>query len=1223
MSSSPSRAIHRGHAIYLGKVKGQQAIRHGEGQSFYPECGGDMFHFEGLYTQGVKTKGKFTFKGHSTYEGEYDVDNKSGEIEGIGTKTWEDGRKYTGKFAHGEMNGEGKWTSANGEEVYEGNHYENKRQGMGVLTKVVGSDTHIYNGPFEGHQYHGRGTYVVRDMAAATCTFHHGIMQGACEVTWDKCSKFKGFMENGMFTSHGSYRSFSDAYIFEGQFSKGLPNKGYSTAITATLDRSEISDDAHMDPKAKKPPPPKKGSEPEEEFAAVLGPGDLIGDFKVILSMQEGPEELLASLQEELAEAQAEKKPDVDKIKALEDKISVLKLTVAALNGKSGGGGRANKGDGDNEIVDAAVESKEDGEDKLIERLNSQENIKGKLQKELGTTWTREIRRRLSLRLLAVDPETSEVATENTPICVVPMTDEEKASSYSRFASAIRCYVSGTDVQNAKPESAAELILDDHEGTLVAKVCDEWLGLSNVHQLSAGAFLKVTHSNMEALERNGQNAMHYMVDFALDLVETVRSLNSLQDVPEFVEMTIMTLDYDSSSKNDVFSLELKFPMSEINHLLTNLSSEMHEDMEEGKEGDGEPLVDSIDTADDPEKKIVLPVANIQNCMWRVMITHEPDDIDELPDLRPPVGMIKITKITCVDTGEGVNRVMLRCGHSVASTTTTAQEPVELPWNGASSLIVKVVDQDDGSKEKGDVHIHLPTLSLFENPFAASVVDMELEHTISTSFGAKITVDAEFIPVDPVLGTLSVKIVSCSELVAADARKFTALSDPFVRVTLGYDQKSTTSKDNDLNPVYNETLTFDWNGKEKLTINVLDDDENKEDDPIGDLSNIDLNELNLLDNLQSDSGDGEDEKVDGNGNRIVSFFDVELKNENPVNPNIKYMHGMISYQLSLEKNPSHFWPKEEAEKRYAEYLAEEDIKLNAQPPKREVASWVGGGALSTDRWHSAVLMVSPNDISFHLDGNARLRTTCQVNNNNHNYNETDHNNAKIPKMLPIISENLDANTEFFVGGEGFNGYVKSIAVFGESDQIDPMKLTGCFEIDEVNDMKKGENLSKERKVEEEQGEVKEEKERDREVDDAAVEETKEPTLPVSHNFEFDSCVGVGRTSALRLRLPADIKDGVYVVEITDAIEHPCRLSAEMFNAAATAREEEAAAANASASDVESEEIVEGAKQESLTVSIEEKKEVIKPPTEISGMVSMVHEMQSFRELRIKVERNIVV
>ena len=45
----------------------------------------------------------------------------------------------------------------------------------------------------------------------------------------------------------------------------------------------------------------------------------------------------------------------------------------------------------------------------------------------------------------------------------------------------------------------------------------------------------------------------------------------------------------------------------------------------------------------------------------------------------------------------------------------------------------------------------------------------------------------------------------------------------------------------LNPVYNETLTFDWNGKEKLTINVLDNDENKEDDPIGDLSNIDLNE----------------------------------------------------------------------------------------------------------------------------------------------------------------------------------------------------------------------------------------------------------------------------------------------------------------------------------------------------------------------------------------------
>lgn len=302
MSSSPGR-----RAIYRGKVKGNQAIRHGEGQSFYPECGGDLFHFQGIYSKGVKTNGKFTFKGHSTYDGEFDA-NQSGEIEGIGTRVWEDGRQYTGNWAHGEMNGEGKWTSADGGEVYEGTFYENKRQGMGVLTKKIRSDTHIYNGPFNAHKYHGRGSYIVSGKVAAICNFEHGIMQGESEITWHKCSSFKGSMEHGIITSHGLYRTISDSYIYEGQYSKGLPNEGYSTAITAILDRSEVPVDTPVDPKAKAPPPKKGGAQPEEEFAAILSPGDFIGNIKVTLNMQQGPEEALASLEKELAEAQAEKK---------------------------------------------------------------------------------------------------------------------------------------------------------------------------------------------------------------------------------------------------------------------------------------------------------------------------------------------------------------------------------------------------------------------------------------------------------------------------------------------------------------------------------------------------------------------------------------------------------------------------------------------------------------------------------------------------------------------------------------------------------------------------------------------------------------------------------------------------------------------------------------------------------------------------------------------------
>ena len=128
-------------------------------------------------------------------------------------------------------------------------------------------------------------------------------------------------------------------------------------------------------------------------------------------------------------------------------------------------------------------------------------------------------------------------------------------------------------------------------------------------------------------------------------------------------------------------------------------------------------------------------------------------------------------------------------------------------------------------------------------------------------------------------------------------------------------------------------------------------------------------------------------------------------------------------------------------------------------------------------------------------------------------------------------------------------------------------------------------------------------------------------PSSQSFEFDTCAGSGCTSALRLRLPTDVKDGIYVIEISDAIEFPCRLSANDFSIAADATITDTVAKAALDSEEVNEVGIENEQKELAPQVVE--KPTMKLPTEIAGMVSTVHELQSCRELKIKVERNVVV
>jgi len=95
-----------------------------------------------------------------------------------------------------------------------------------------------------------------------------------------------------------------------------------------------------------------------------------------------------------------------------------------------------------------------------------------------------------------------------------------------------------------------------------------------------------------------------------------------------------------------------------------------------------------------------------------------------------------------------------------------------------------------------------------------------------------------------IGILVVNLISCKNLVNADwSISGTDVSDPYVVFTLG--RQSITSKkiNDDLNPVFNETLMLSWDGRSSLHVQVMDRDQFKTDDPLGDVS-IDVKTLLL-------------------------------------------------------------------------------------------------------------------------------------------------------------------------------------------------------------------------------------------------------------------------------------------------------------------------------------------------------------------------------------------
>eukprot|EP01122_Echinamoeba_exundans_P010031 TRINITY_DN3643_c0_g1_i1.p1 TRINITY_DN3643_c0_g1~~TRINITY_DN3643_c0_g1_i1.p1 ORF type:complete len:473 (+),score=83.22 TRINITY_DN3643_c0_g1_i1:54-1472(+) len=180
---------------YEGELR--HGIRHGKG--VYISANGDRF--EGHYENGIKTgAGVYNFKNGSRLEGKFD----QGSI-AHGTFTFANGDKYVGDFKNDEFDGQGKWTSGDNVEVYEGSFVRGLRHGKGKLT--IGS-----NDKYEGD-------------------FFEDLMQGQGQYTFANGDQYVGSFKAGKFEGPGEYTFAAQQKVIAGEFKNGVLVQVTSTRV--------------------------------------------------------------------------------------------------------------------------------------------------------------------------------------------------------------------------------------------------------------------------------------------------------------------------------------------------------------------------------------------------------------------------------------------------------------------------------------------------------------------------------------------------------------------------------------------------------------------------------------------------------------------------------------------------------------------------------------------------------------------------------------------------------------------------------------------------------------------------------------------------------------------------------------------------------------------------------------------------------------------------------
>merc|ERR1711991_140580 len=127
--------------------------------------------------------------------------------------------------------------SSNGNEIYEGNFVNNKRNGQGTSTweNASSSSSSIYNGNFLNHKQHGQGSYLLENDFIFEGNFNENIISGYGNIKWDKRSSLNGNFINGVPNNVCYYSTNDNSYEYNGKFNNGKIDKGYATHMKCCI----------------------------------------------------------------------------------------------------------------------------------------------------------------------------------------------------------------------------------------------------------------------------------------------------------------------------------------------------------------------------------------------------------------------------------------------------------------------------------------------------------------------------------------------------------------------------------------------------------------------------------------------------------------------------------------------------------------------------------------------------------------------------------------------------------------------------------------------------------------------------------------------------------------------------------------------------------------------------------------------------------------------------
>ena len=175
----------------------------------YTAANGESGTYSGDWAGGKPNgQGKFLRGNGDIYEGGFE----NGLQNGYGEYTWANGDVYKGEWKNGKRDGQGKMIYGNYNVYYEGSWEDDKRDGQGMMAYDTGD---FYGGAWEDDKRNGQGKYLWANGDVYEGNWVNNMQSGQGKYTWANGNVYEGDFVNDKFNGQGTV-TFTDGSVMSG-----------------------------------------------------------------------------------------------------------------------------------------------------------------------------------------------------------------------------------------------------------------------------------------------------------------------------------------------------------------------------------------------------------------------------------------------------------------------------------------------------------------------------------------------------------------------------------------------------------------------------------------------------------------------------------------------------------------------------------------------------------------------------------------------------------------------------------------------------------------------------------------------------------------------------------------------------------------------------------------------------------------------------------------------